>query len=52
MDDETFLKEVEEFLKYTKDVEYQKDYSILNEFTVEELTEELCRRTGLGRELE
>ena len=31
---------------------YQKDYSILSEFTDEELGQELSRRTSLGKELE
>jgi hypothetical protein len=31
---------------------YEKDYSILKEFTDEELAQELLRRTSLGKELE
>lgn len=30
----------------------QKDFSILENFTDEELANELCRRTALGKELE
>jgi hypothetical protein len=29
-----------------------KDFSVLQDFTDEELANELCRRTGLGKELE
>lgn len=36
----------------TRDYVYQKDFSILQDFTDEELAEELCRRTSLGKELE
>lgn len=36
----------------TKDYVYQKDFSILQDFTDEELAQELCRRTALGKELE
>jgi hypothetical protein len=32
--------------------DYQKDYSVLKEFTDEELSLELLRRTSLGKELE
>jgi hypothetical protein len=32
--------------------DYQKDYSVLKEFTDEELSQELLRRTSLGKELE
>lgn len=31
---------------------FQKDFSVLQDFTNEELAEELCRRTSLGKELE
>lgn len=30
----------------------RRDFSILEAFTDEELAQELCRRTGLGKELE
>lgn len=47
-------------LKYLEDVlvgdagfiEPEKDFSVLENFTDEELTEELLRRTSLGKELE
>jgi len=52
MDDEAFFKAVEEFLKYDKQTEYQKDFSVLYNFTDEELAQELLRRTSLGKELE
>ena len=32
--------------------DYEKDYSVLKEFTDEELSLELLRRTSLGKELE
>jgi hypothetical protein len=32
--------------------DYGKDYSILQDFTDEELAQELLRRTSLGKELE
>lgn len=35
-----------------KDYVYQKDFSVLQDFTDEELANELCRRTELGKELE
>jgi len=34
------------------DVNWAKDFSILQDFTDEELAQELCRRTALGKELE
>jgi hypothetical protein len=54
MDEETFFKSIEEFLKRTKlgVGEYEKDFHSLSNFTNEELAEELCRRTSLGKELE
>jgi hypothetical protein len=43
-DDEPYIRE------YT--AEYLgKDFSVLEDFTDEELAEELCRRTSLGKEL-
>lgn len=38
--------------EYDCDVNWAKDFSILQDFTDEELAQELCRRTGLGKELE
>jgi hypothetical protein len=44
----------EEHVNYAREytAEYRKkDYAVLEEFTDEELAEELCRRTSLGKEL-
>ena len=43
-----------EWVEYLReyDCEILKDYSALENFTDEELAEELCRRTSLGKELE
>lgn len=35
-----------------EDFENYKDFSVLENFTDEELANELCRRTALGKELE
>lgn len=38
--------------EFNCDFVIEKDFSILENFTTEELAAELCRRTPLGKELE
>jgi hypothetical protein len=44
------IKDHIDWLRTNQD--YFKDFSVLQEFTDEELAHELCRRTKLGAELE
>ncbi len=47
------LEDIMEFDPYMPIViEPDKDFSVLQDFTDEELAAELCRRTPLGKELE
>lgn len=43
---------VVDFLDILDELMRRKDYSVLKDFSDEELAEELCRRTSLGKELE
>lgn len=45
---------IEEHIKLTSNnpTNWTKDFSVLQDFTDEELAAELCRRTSLGKELE
>ena len=44
---------IEEDGPFNPSSEYlEKDFSVLQDFTDEELAEELCSRTSLGKELE
>lgn len=38
--------------EYDCSISFEKDFSVLQDFTDEELAAELCRRTSLGKELE
>jgi hypothetical protein len=63
MDKKDFYKSIEDFLNCDSDLSFSfsreyfcdvvppKDFSVLQNFTTEELAEELCRRTSLGKEL-
>lgn len=49
MDDSEWLREIEGF--FLGDMTVEKDFSILEQFTDEELTEYLIKRTKVGKVL-
>lgn len=61
MDDETYRNALKRHIKdhiklatnkFDSPTNWTKDFSVLQDFTDEELAAELCRRTSLGKELE